>query len=342
MRHFYDIHGLVQVSSNKPVARLRRFEVNHLSDAPEIELKFGAFTPDLRGYKKVVKCWVEDRSLFLKDWYKICRFKIWIRGLDTEFTRIWFDGDPFFSREVFHVLILEPYLTKKLSRFGSLLLHAAGLSVDGRGYAISGLTGTGKTTLLLRLLNLSGARYFSDDQTIVKDGEMFCYPMPIGFRGHLLRSSGVSVGVLDGANIAFGDFVNWATDSYGNYTHRVEAEDMTLPNGSGVKVGDRAPLRGVFMLNTCGRSGVTEVNGDEAYALLMEHNKRNEDKQKLLFRFFTRYQSVYPEFSYWERYESLMRDFTKRDGIRWWRIDMADRYTVDGLVDEIKVIVKHE
>lgn len=339
--HLYDLHGILRVASNEPLTRLTRFKVSALRDPPEITIRFGGFTPDLRGYRRIGRCWVEDRSLFCEDWYKICRFKLWMRGIDSGHTAIFFDGDPLFSREVFYVLIFEPYLTKKLSRFGALLLHAASLEVGGRGYLVSGLTGTGKTTLLLKLLNLVGAKYLSDDQSIIKGGDVLCYPMPIGFRGHLLRSSGVGVGLADRLNIAFGDAVNLATNSYGNYTHRVAAEKITLPNGNPVEVGKSAPVKAVFLLNLCRDTGLTRVSPDDAAALLMEHNQRNEDKQKLLFRFFTKYRAVYPEFDYWERYEGLVKRFAE-SGAEFYRVDIAERYAVEKVVKDMINVIQND
>ncbi len=339
--YLYDLHGIIQVTSNEALTRLARFRVFELNDSPEITIRFGGFSPDLRGYRRIGRCWVEDRSLFCEDWYKVCRFKLWMRGIDTEHTTIFFDGDPFFSREVFYVLILEPYLTKKLSRFGALLLHAASLEVKGKGVLVSGLTGTGKTTLLLKLLNLPDAKYLSDDQSIVKNDNVLCYPMPIGFRGHLLRSSGVRVDALDWLNIAFGDAVNLVTNSYGNYTHRVAAKKIMLPSGEYVKAGESTPVGTVFLLNLYHDTGLTRIDADEAAALLMEHNSRNEDKQKLLFRFFTKYRSVYPEFNYWERYEGLVKRFAE-SGAGFYRVDIAGRYAVDAALDGILKVIKDD
>lgn len=341
MNYLYDLHGILQITSNEPLTRLTWFRVERLSSGPEIMIRFGPFTPDLRGYRQIGKCWIEDRSLYCADRHKLCFFKLWMRGIDTEATAINFDGDPLFSREIFYVLILEPYLTKKLSRFGTLLLHAASLSVNGRGYLISGLTGTGKTTLLLKLLNLPQAKYLSDDQTIVRGGEVLCYPMPIGFRGHLLRSSGVKVGALDRGAILFTDLINWATGYYGNATHRVPAENITLPSGSNIAVGDTALLHSIFLLNVCGESSIHEADPGEALPLLMDHNRRNEDKQKLLFRFFTKYKQVYPDFSYWDRYEGLIKKLGD-SGTRFYLVNLRSRYAVSGVVDEIRDIIKGE
>jgi hypothetical protein len=50
---------------------------------------------------------------------------------------------------------------------GGLLLHAAALAVGNRGLILAGEKNAGKTTLLVNLLRHGGARYVSNDRTLV-------------------------------------------------------------------------------------------------------------------------------------------------------------------------------
>ncbi len=63
---------------------------------------------------------------------------------------------------------------------GGLLLHSAGLVLDGRAYLFAGRSGAGKTTLT-RKAHEAGASILSDDINIVLPGEDGCfraYPVP--------------------------------------------------------------------------------------------------------------------------------------------------------------------
>jgi hypothetical protein len=54
-----------------------------------------------------------------------------------------------------------------VQRRGDLLLHAAALTVGGRGVVIAGPKDAGKTTLLIQLLRHGAARYVSNDRVVV-------------------------------------------------------------------------------------------------------------------------------------------------------------------------------
>jgi HprK-related kinase B len=59
---------------------------------------------------------------------------------------------------------------------GALLLHAAGLEKDGRGIAISGFSGMGKSTLALHMMN-NDVSFVSNDRVLIRreDGELGMY-----------------------------------------------------------------------------------------------------------------------------------------------------------------------
>ena len=326
MSYLYNLHGALLFKSNEPLTRLTEFKTAYINQAPDIKIQFGPFKPSLEGYRKINEAWVGDNSVYYEGRYKLCLFRVWFRDVEGSTTIINFDGDPFFSREIFYVLILEPFMTKKLCKKGILLLHSASFSLNEEGYLISGLSGTGKTTILLRMLDLKGAKYFSDDQTIVDEGEVLTYPMPIGLRGHLLRSSGITLNTLDTFNVFVGDLINKLTNSYGNLTHRVSPGRIVLPNSkTGILLGITVPLKTVFLLNLNDKSGIHQVGKEEARSLLLEHNKKNEDKQKLMYRFFTNYMEVYPSFSYWKHYESLIASLVASN-VTFYRVDLDRKY----------------
>ena len=85
------------------------------------------------------------------------------------------------------------------SRLSSENLHASTVALDGRAVIISGLSGSGKSDLALRLLD-RGFVLVSDDRTIVrKDGGSLIASAPDTIRGKLeIRG----VGIVDMPTVA--------------------------------------------------------------------------------------------------------------------------------------------
>lgn len=89
-------------------------------------------------------------------------------------------------------------------RLSSETLHASTVAIDGRAVLISGISGSGKSDLALRLID-RGFTLISDDQTIVqKRGERLFASAPSTIRGKLeIRGLGiVDMPVLGEAPVA--------------------------------------------------------------------------------------------------------------------------------------------
>ncbi|RST30989.1 aldolase [Sphingomonas ginkgonis] len=90
------------------------------------------------------------------------------------------------------------------SRLSSETLHASAVAIDGRAVLISGLSGSGKSDLALRLID-RGFTLVSDDQTIVKklNGTLVA-TAPATIRGKLeIRGIGiVAMPVVDDVPVA--------------------------------------------------------------------------------------------------------------------------------------------
>jgi HprK-related kinase B len=74
--------------------------------------------------------------------------------------------------------IISRYIQWRLHR-GGMLYHAAGAIVDGRGLAMAGFSGMGKSTLALHLMS-RGATFVSNDRLIVerRDDRLAMYGVP--------------------------------------------------------------------------------------------------------------------------------------------------------------------
>ncbi|MDW7756009.1 MAG: hypothetical protein SCH68_12685 [Brevefilum sp.] len=67
-----------------------------------------------------------------------------------------------------------------LARFGDIIMHASGVSVDGKGYAFAGVAGAGKSTLAASLLNNHSVTVLGEDQVILRylDGRFWIFGTP--------------------------------------------------------------------------------------------------------------------------------------------------------------------
>jgi len=93
------------------------------------------------------------------------------------------------SSHVVYTNIIEPLLRFAMVSRGCMLLHSACVELHGTGVMLSALTDTGKTGTVLRLLREHGARFLSDDMTIVDaEGNACCFPKPLTISAHTLRA----------------------------------------------------------------------------------------------------------------------------------------------------------
>ncbi len=93
------------------------------------------------------------------------------------------------SPHVVYTNIVEALLRFVMVSRGRMLLHSACVELDGHGIMLSALTDTGKTGTVLRLLREQGARFLSDDMTVIDaDGNAYCFPKPLTISSHTVRA----------------------------------------------------------------------------------------------------------------------------------------------------------
>lgn len=116
--------------------------------------------------------------------------------LEQDGERIRVTASPTLARSphVLYTNVVEALLRFMAVSRGRVLLHSACVEVDGRGVLLSARTDTGKTGTILRLLRDAGARFLSDDMTVVHtDGTAECYPKPLTISHHTLRAVNADV-----------------------------------------------------------------------------------------------------------------------------------------------------
>ena len=93
------------------------------------------------------------------------------------------------SPHVVYTNIIEALLRFVMVSRGRVLLHSACVEMGGAGCLLSARTDTGKTGTILTLLREHGARFLSDDMSIVAaDGEATAFPKPLTISHHTLRA----------------------------------------------------------------------------------------------------------------------------------------------------------
>jgi len=343
---FYNIHNIIKVCSNKELERLNYFEVKNLQEEKlDIIVEFGKFRSKIfdfyklkENYRWVNKHWIGNHSLFCFNRHKFSFWEVWIEGLDQQKTTIHFDGDSFFSKKIFFVLIFEPFLTYKLLQKKTLLLHSSSLSFNGEGSIFSGGTGVGKTSILLNLLRNKKTKYFADDQSIIKNSTLYSYPIPIGLRSHLVYNNKLKMSSKDTAIILLHNLVNLVTFYYGNLTHRVFAKNIGFCNSREfIETGDSVPLKNVFILTLGEPPKVEQITPEQALTFLLHHNRQNEDKQQIISRYFEAYKKIYPEFNYWVHLKKRLQKFVHSPNINFYKVQLNKKYHVN---ENLKKILK--
>ena len=183
----YDVGGLVTIGSEVTLHELEFFRAPRLGKDLDIEIRVG----------KVGRASWKSRARLLRfDNPAGVRYEEHLGRLAANFAidlgdRIHVTLSTLLARSphVAYTNVAEALLRFVIARRGHMLLHSACLDLDGRGVLLSARTDTGKTGTVLRLLRERGARFLSDDMTIVApDGTAQCFPKPLTISSHTLRA----------------------------------------------------------------------------------------------------------------------------------------------------------
>lgn len=86
------------------------------------------------------------------------------------------DDDQFFPIPVVDIVLYSNWFAK----YNDLILHAAGIAVDGKGYGFIGHSGQGKSTLVRDLAHQAGLTVLGEDQIVMRylDGKFWIFGTP--------------------------------------------------------------------------------------------------------------------------------------------------------------------
>ncbi len=186
--HYYDVHGLVRIASDGKLPELAPFAVPSLDgESPDIVLELRA-----RGFGGLrLRPQVETgygHARYVEQLGAL-GFAVDIQMGDLP---VKIQASPVlrWSPHVLYTNIVEPVLRWVIVRKGHVLAHAACLRIGDQGVLITAETDTGKTTTCLRAMREYGAKFISDDMTILaSDGAVLGYPKPLTVSAHTLAAA---------------------------------------------------------------------------------------------------------------------------------------------------------
>lgn len=344
MIKYYNLHNKIHmrvVNPSKIFDRLQMFECEPLHTL-DLDVIIGSFKVDKDKLEKTGSAYRNYNTFYVEHRHKVSFWSILIEDLSESKTTILFDGDPFFSTELLLMLILEPLFVYKMSKKGGLVLHSSALSINDVGCLFTGDTGIGKTSILLKMLNGEDTKYYADDQTFIVDEKIYSYPVPIGFRKHLVDRNNVVVSAKNSLILSLHSLINHALGFYSNLTQRINVDEIQFDSGIFVVPGDVTSLKKVFILKKTGGSpNIHRISGVDAYPLMLNANNKNEDKLELFYKFVSLYSDGMAE-TFWSCFEHNLHELTDSENIEFWLVELNRSYDYDEILDEIRQVVSSD
>ena len=177
----YDIGGLLRLDSDSELPELAYFRTADITP------------PDIRIKTHRVGGMIGTRVRLRRDGDRVTyREHLGVFGADfnvTMGTPIEVDASPLLSlsRHVLYTNVVEALLRFVLVSKGYVLLHSAGLEVEGQASLLSAQTDTGKTSTVINLVRERHWRFISDDMAIIDPaGKVLTFPKPMTLSYHTM------------------------------------------------------------------------------------------------------------------------------------------------------------
>ncbi len=182
----YSIDGVLSVGSQVPLKELEYFRAQWLGNDVDLSIRVDQVGTGPRTRAQMTQHVAPAGVSYSEHFGRLgANFRVQI-GDKIEVT-----CSPTLARSphVLYTNVIEALLRFIAVSRGVILLHSACLELDGRGLLLSARTDTGKTGSVLKLLREHGARFLSDDMTILHpDGHATCFPKPLTISHHTLRA----------------------------------------------------------------------------------------------------------------------------------------------------------
>ncbi|MCW2598840.1 MAG: hypothetical protein JWM02_669 [Frankiales bacterium] len=184
--HRYDVPGLATIGSDVPLRELEWFRASSVGRDVDIAVRVGAVGGSPRRRARMTQHVGPAGVAYEEHLGRLgANFRVELGD------RIEVTAGPLLARSphVLYTNVIEALLRFQAVSRGRMLLHSACLEVGGRGLLLSARTDTGKTGTVLKMLREHGARFLSDDMTILEsDGTARCFPKPLTISQHTLQA----------------------------------------------------------------------------------------------------------------------------------------------------------
>jgi dolichol-phosphate mannosyltransferase len=191
-RYYYDIHGLVTITSEIALPELQYFQVAPFTRKPDITVRRG-YVGERRMIARVRATMSPGMFVYREHLGSIgANFRVDLNN------RINVTVSPLLARSkhVVYTNVVEALLRFVLVNRGYMLLHSATVRLGSETIMLSAQTDTGKTGTILRLMREYPDRsaFLSDDMTIINgSGTALCFPKPLTISSHTLRAVNTNV-----------------------------------------------------------------------------------------------------------------------------------------------------
>jgi putative flippase GtrA len=177
----YDIGGLLQLHSESELPELAYFRTSAVNP------------PDIRIRIRRVGLGPKTKVRLHRDGNRVTyREHLGVLGADFNLTfghPIEIEASPLLalSRHVLYTNVVEALLRFILVSKGYVLLHSAGMEIDGLATLLSAQTDTGKTSTVINLVRERHYRFISDDMAIIDPaGKVLTFPKPMTLSYHTM------------------------------------------------------------------------------------------------------------------------------------------------------------
>ena len=183
----YAIDGVATVGSQVPLRELEYFRAQWLNNDVDLSIRVGPVGRASPRTRALMTQYMSPPGVSYQEHFGRlgANFRVNI-GDKVEVT-----CSPTLARSphVLYTNVIEALLRFVSVSRGVILLHSACLEHNGSGLLLSARTDTGKTGTVLTLLREYGARFLSDDMTIIDPhGNATCFPKPLTISHHTLRA----------------------------------------------------------------------------------------------------------------------------------------------------------
>lgn len=181
----YNIHGIITIESCAYLPELEKFRVRHLDLPPSITVEIKRF--DRRDPGELIDLNDATPRIRFDETFGNSGFAVEVELGDV--TRVW--ASPFITRST-HVLytnVVEPILRWQFVERGWALVHAACFTDGDDAHLVTARTDTGKTTTMLKVLELGEYGFLSDDLILINaSGQLLTYPKPLTISNHTVHA----------------------------------------------------------------------------------------------------------------------------------------------------------